>query len=123
MQPREQCDTGVDAGRNETARKRAEPGRPGHVRLRSLAACSLAAAFLVVFAVDLALFATPAQAQTTVWSATLNPLVTFSATIVPLGCDNASGATWQCSNSVRLSDDDFTDDGTTYAVVKFVNIC
>ena len=121
MQPREQCDTGVDAGRNETARKRAEPGRPGHVRLGSLAACSLAAAFLVVFAVDLALFATPAQAQTTVWSATLNPLVTFSGDPVPLGCDNASGATWQCSNSDRLSDDDFTDDGTTYAVVKFVN--
>ena len=118
MQPREQCDTGVDAGRHETARKRAEPGRPGHVRLRSLAACSLAAAFLVVFAVDLALFATPAQAQTTVWSATLTPRATFSGTPVPLGCDNSSTGNRKCSNSNTLSDD-FTDDGTPYAVTKF----
>ena len=63
--------------------------------------------------------ALPAQAQTTIWSATLDPLVTFSGDPVPLGCDNTSGATWQCSNSDRLSDDDFTDDGMTYAVTKF----
>ena len=118
MQPHGKFDTGVDAGRNETARKRAEPGRPGHVRLGSLAVCSLAAAFLAVFAVDLALFATPAQAQTTVWSATLKPRVTFSGTPVPLGCDNTSTGNRRCSNSNTLSDD-FTDDGTTYAVTKF----
>ena len=94
------------------------PGRP---RLGFVAACSLAAAFLVVFAVGLALFATPAQAQTTVWSATLNPIITFSGTVVPLGCDNTSDNTRKCSTSARLSDDDFTDDGTDYAVVKFVN--
>ena len=35
MQPRGQFETSVDAGRNETALKRAEPGR---VRVRSLAA-------------------------------------------------------------------------------------
>ena len=46
-------------------------------------------------------------------------LLTFSGDPVPLGCDNTSGATWQCSNSDRLSDDDFTDDGMTYAVTKF----
>ena len=63
--------------------------------------------------------ALPAQAQTTIWSATLDPIVTFSGDPVPLGCDNTSGATWQCSNSDRLSDDDFTDDGMTYAVTKF----
>ena len=64
--------------------------------------------------------ALPAQAQTTIWSATLDPLVTFSGDPVPLGCDNASdAATGQCSNSDRLSDDDFTDDGMTYAVTKF----
>ena len=228
------------AGRKRRAASRTRgdsscpPGRP---RLGCLAACSLAAAFLAVCAVDLALFATPAQAQTagvtvsksaltvteqdatgdtytvvlnsrptasvtvtvggytgsdvtpnpasltwapdvwnlmltvtvtaegdmntvdetvslthsatstdtdysgitiasvtvtvddndnpntppegTPWSATLDPLVTFSGDPVPLGCDNTSGATWQCSNSDRLSDDDFTDDGMTYAVTKF----
>ncbi len=101
-------------------RKRRAPScPPGRPRLGIPAACSLAAAFLVVFAAGLALFATPAQAQTTIWSATLDPLVTFSGDPVPLGCDNTSGATLQCSNSDRLSDDDFTDDGMTYAVTKF----
>ena len=36
MQPHGQCETSVDAGRNETALKRVEPGR---VRVRSLSAC------------------------------------------------------------------------------------
>ena len=44
MQPRGQCGAGVDAGR------RAEPGRPGRVRARFLAALSLAVVFLVAFA-------------------------------------------------------------------------
>ena len=60
MQPRGQFDTGVDAGRNETARQRAEPGRPGRVRVRSRAARRLAAVPLAAFAVLLAL---PLQAQ------------------------------------------------------------
>ena len=50
-------DTGVDAGR--TALKRAEPGRPGRVRVRSLAART-AAVLLAAFA---ALLALPLQAQ------------------------------------------------------------
>ena len=79
---------------------------------------TLAATFLLAFAMLFAA-ALPAQAQTTIWSATLDPLTTFSGDPVPLGCDNTSGATWQCSNSDRLSDDDFTDDGMTYAVTKF----
>ena len=79
---------------------------------------TLAAAFLLAFAMLFAA-ALPAQAQTTIWSATLDPIVTSSGDPVPLGCDNTSGATLQCSNSDRLSDDDFTDDGTTYAVTKF----
>ena len=100
-------------------RKRRAPScPPGRPRLGIPAACSLAAAFLVVFAVDLALFATPAQAQTTVWTATLTPRTTFSGTPVPLGCDNSSTGNRKCSNSNTLSDD-FTDDGTTYAVTKF----
>ena len=79
---------------------------------------TLAATFLLAFAVLFAA-ALPAQAQTTIWSATLDPLPTFSGDPVPLGCDNTSGSTWPCSNSDRLSDDDFTDDGMTYAVTKF----
>ena len=56
MQPREQVDTGVDIGSNETAHERtsADPGRPGRGRLRPLAAG------LVAFA---ALLALPLQAQ------------------------------------------------------------
>ena len=76
--------------------------------------------FLAVFAVDLALFATPAQAQTTVWSATLTPRVTFSGTPVPLGCDNTSTGNRRCSDSSTLSDDDFTDDDTDYEVLNFL---
>ena len=61
MQPREQVDTGVDVGSNETASARtsADPGRPGRGRVRPLAARA-AAAFLVAFA---ALLALPLQAQ------------------------------------------------------------
>ena len=62
--------------------------------------------------------ALPAQAQTTIWTATLTPRTTFSGTPVPLGCDNSSSGNRKCSNSNTLSDD-FTDDGTTYAVTKF----
>ena len=67
-----------------------------------------------------ALLALPlqAQAQTEVWSATLTPRATFSGTPVPLGCDNSSSGNRKCSNSNTLSDD-FTDDGTSYAVTKF----
>ena len=68
MQPHGQFDTSVDAGRNETALKRVEPGR---VRARSLAARGLAAV-LITFAALLAL-PLQAQAQTIVpygWSLT-----------------------------------------------------
>ena len=133
MQPREQDDTGDDVGSNETgsARTSADPGLVKEMRddvrvvygpsvnpPESRALHTLAATFLLAFAMLFAA-ALPAQAQTTIWSATLDPLVTFSGDPVPLGCDNTSGATWQCSNSDRLSDDDFTDDGMTYAVTKF----
>ena len=133
MQLHEQDDTGVDVGSNETApaRRSAETGLVKEMRddvrvvygpsvnpPESRALHTLAATFLLAFAMLFAA-ALPAQAQTTIWSATLDPLVTFSGDPVPLGCDNTSGATWQCSNSDRLSDDDFTDDGMTYAVTKF----
>ena len=57
MRPHGKFDTGVDAGRNHTALKRAEPARS---RVRLLAARGMAALLLVVFA---ALFALPLQAQ------------------------------------------------------------
>ena len=60
MQPREQVDTGVDVGSNETARTSADPGRPGRLRGRCLAARGLAAGLLVAVA---ALLALPLQAQ------------------------------------------------------------
>ena len=72
---------------------------------------------LVGFAALLAL-PLQAQAQTEIWSATLTPRATFSGTPVPLGCDNSSTGNRKCSNSNTLSDD-FTDDGTSYAVTKF----
>ena len=78
---------------------------------------TLAATFLVAFAMLFAA-ALPAQAQTTIWTATLTPRTTFSGTPVPLGCDNSSTGNRKCSNSNTLSDD-FTDDGKTYAVTKF----
>ena len=132
MQPREQVDTGVDVGSNETApaRRSAETGLVKEMRddvrvvygpsvnpPESRALHTLAATFLLAFAMLFAA-ALPAQAQTTIWSATLTPRVTFSGTPVPLGCDNTSTGNRRCSNSNTLSDD-FTDDGTTYAVTKF----
>ena len=79
---------------------------------------TLAATCLLAFAMLFAA-ALPAQAQTTIWSATLDPIVTSSGTPVPLGCDNTSTGNSRCSDSNTLSDDDFTDDGMTYAVTKF----
>ena len=86
--------------------------RPASRLSAGTAIARAAAGFLVV------LLALPAQAQTTIWSATLTPRATFSGTPVPLGCDNSSTGNRKCSNSNTLSDD-FTDDGTTYAVTKF----
>ena len=62
MQPREQVDPGVDVGSHETAHERtsADPGRPGRLRGRRLAARGLAAGLLVAVA---ALLALPLQAQ------------------------------------------------------------
>ena len=62
MQPREQVDPGVDVGSHETAHERtsADPGRPGRLRGRCLAARGLAAGLLVAVA---ALLALPLQAQ------------------------------------------------------------
>ena len=55
-----QFNKGVDARRNDTGLRRAEPGRAGRLRARSLAARVLTAVLLAAFA---ALLALPAQAQ------------------------------------------------------------
>ena len=70
------------------------------------------AALLGVFS----LFAVaPAQAQTTIWSATLNP----SSFGDDLGCDNAqSQNSNKCSNTARLSDNTFSYGGTDYTVYE-----
>ncbi len=95
------------------------PGRPPESGSAALVR-HVAAGFLMGLVGFAALLALPlqAQAQTTVWSATLTPRTTFSGTPVPLGCDNSSTGNRRCSNSNTLSDD-FTDDSTTYAVTKF----
>ena len=96
-------------------------GRPPESGSRATALVRHAAAgFLMGLVGFAALLALPlqAQAQTEVWSATLTPRATFSGTPVPLGCDNSSTGNRKCSNSNTLSDD-FTDDGTSYAVTKF----
>ena len=64
MQPREQGDTGIDVGSNETAHERtsADPERSGRLRGRCLAARGLAAGLLLAVAGLLAL-PLPAQAQ------------------------------------------------------------
>ena len=61
MQPLGRLDTGVDVERNDTALMRAEPGRQGSLRVRSLVARALTAVLFVAFA---ALPALPLQAQT-----------------------------------------------------------
>ena len=106
MQPRGQCDTGVDAGSHDAALKRAEPGRLGSGRLRSRparAAAMLLAAFAALVTLPL-----QAQAQTEIWSGTLT--VRDSSGV--LGCSNGFANNF-CSD--YLNDDDFTHDSTDYA--------
>ena len=68
-----------------------------------------------------ALLVTPvtANAQTTVWSATLT---VKGLGFGDKGCLNSHGNTSkQCSNTSTLSEDEFTDDGTDYAITEFYN--
>ena len=87
--------------------------RPSAAARAVSVACYAAAAVLVTFAVLFAA-ALPAQAQTTIWSATLKVRIVYSGPT--LGCGNASTGNRKCSNSSTLSDDDFTDDSTNYAI-------
>ena len=60
MRSHGQFNKGIDARRSDTALRRAEPGRPGRLGVRPLAARILTAVLLAAFA---ALLALPAQAQ------------------------------------------------------------
>ena len=99
-------------GKTDAAVSRVSPARARWMGLLTKRADQ--AGFVALLALPL-----QAQAQTEVWSATLTPRTTFSGTPVPLGCDNTSTGNRRCTNSNTLSADDFTDDGTTYAVTKF----
>ena len=101
MQSRGQCGAGVDAGR------RAEPGRPGRVRIRSLAARGLTAALLAAFAALLAQPLQVLQAQT--------PTEVWSASITTGTLSTLVGVWPERSPAVgSMTDRDFDYDGTTY---------
>ncbi len=101
MQSRGQCGAGVDAGR------RAEPGRPRRVRIRSLAARGLTAALLAAFAALLAqpLQVLQAQTPTEVWSASIT--TGTLSTLVGVWPDRSPAVG-------SMTDRDFDYDGTTY---------
>ena len=92
---------------------------PLRKRLRSVSPRVVPAWLLLGFAA-LLVFSVPANAQTTVWSATLTLRVVFSGSPSPLGCANTSTGNRRCNRSNTLSDDDFTYDDTDYSVVKIL---
>ena len=100
--------------RVSTPRKGTGSDRAAEPARRSSPRGALLAAFAGLFA--MAALAVPAAAQDvdTVWSATLKVRIVYSGPT--LGCGNASTGNRKCSNSSTLSDDDFTDDSTNYAI-------
>ena len=72
----------------------------------------IVAAWLLLTFAALFVLSVPATAQTTIWSATLTVRNIFG----DKGCDNTATGNKKCSNSNTLSDDEFTDVGTDYAV-------
>ena len=96
--------------RRASLRRRLRPRENAATLLRGARACLglLGAAAL------LALTA-PAQAQTTVWSATLTPVDLSGST----GCNNGGSNTSNyCSDPAILSEDEFTHDSTNYTVIR-----
>ena len=90
--------------------------------LRFCFPCRAALFALVLFAAFAALFllSPPAVAQATIRSATLDPIITFSGTPMPLGCDNTSDNTRRSSNSNSLTDDS-TAEGEEDSTVTLIN--
>ena len=99
MQTRGQFDTGVDAGRHETALKRAKPGRPERVRVRSRAARSLAAVLLAAVAALVAL-PLPLQAQ----AQTGTPLVSNTGQIQVRATNAEGDGAWSQSGTGTTTD-------------------
>ena len=90
--------------------------RPDPQTGRRCARLSLLVPVLALLLGALGLFAAvPAQAQVTVWSATLT---THDLGNSVSGCSNAgqAGSDWYCTRTATLSDDDFVHDGATYTV-------
>ncbi len=94
-----------------SAGSRRPDARTGRARARRLSLLPVLALLLGA----LSLFApAPAEAQTTVWSATL----TVDASGTYFGCDNDDGTQDNCSTATVLTDDDFGYGGTTYSIVN-----
>ena len=91
--------------------------RPGRRRAR----LSLLLPALALLLGALGLFgAGHAQAQTTVWSGTLTVVNLGSS--IGHGCWNGSAVVGsRCSEAARLSDDDFSHDGTDYAFIAIIS--
>ena len=100
--------TGTPYASLPRARGGSVTGRPAP-RRRAFPAALLALAAVLAGAL---LPDRPAQAQTTVWSATL----TADISGVSFGCDNEFADWDNCSSSTVLTDDDFVYGGTTYTV-------
>ena len=83
------------------------------LRLTRLSPLLLLAAALVALAVFFMPGGQPAQAQASVWSATL----TEPAVAGIDGCSNALGGARACTLTSVLSDDDFTYEGVDYTVI------
>ena len=114
MQPRGQCDTGVDAGRNETARKRAEPGR---LRGRCLAARGLAAGLLVAVA---GLLALPLQAQAKILVSNVGQIPATHSSLIALDLAQAfttgSNSAGYTLTSVEIDMLSSNENATTFTV-------
>ena len=102
------------ARRERPSRSLSARRRPGAALFRSLAARALSAGALLAAAAVLALLlpAAPAQAQTTVWSATLAVKDASDYT----GCDISYGSSAACNQSSVLSDSTFDHGGSSYAI-------
>ena len=105
MQTQGQYDGGVDAGRNHAVLKRTERGRPGRLRVRSLASRILTAGLLAALCALLLALPLYAQVETEVWSASITT-----------GTLSTSVGVWPDRSPAigSITDRDFAYDGTTY---------
>ncbi len=104
------------AGARRPAPPAGSSSRPDPQTGRRRARLALLLPALALLLGALSLFAAvPAQAQVTVWSATLT---THDLGNSVSGCANAgqAGSDWYCTRTATLSDDDFVHDGATYTV-------